>query len=242
MRGARVALVEDDPEWAQVVEVGLRHAGFEVSSFGTPQKFLRALPSDIPQAAVVDMILPGIQGRELIMILRRDPRTRRLPIVGMSASEVSGKSAVVGIEAGADEYLRKPFDPALLAARLDNLFARAEAKPLAPPAPEPPAAWDVADGPIALQTSSRACRIDGKPVELTRLEFDLLAHFLGQPGRVLTRRHLTDVFWPERAASGQTRSLDKHVERLRKLLGRHGSRLEMVYGVGYVWRRRGGGL
>lgn len=241
MRGARVALVEDDPEWAQLVEMGLRHAGFQVSSFGTPQKFLRALPSDIPEAAVVDMILPGIQGRELIMILRRDPRTRRLPIVGMSASEVSPRSAVIGIEAGADEYLRKPFDPALLAVRLENLFARAGVAP-PPPAPKPVEAWDVTDGPIALQTASRACRIDGKAVELTRLEFDLLAHFLGQPGRVLTRRHLTDVFWPERAATGQTRSLDKHVERLRKLLGKHGGRLEMVYGVGYVWRRKGGGL
>lgn len=237
MRGARVALVEDDPEWAELVEQGLKLAGFAVSSYGTPQKFLRALPSALPEAAVVDMILPGIQGRELILLLRRDPRTRRLPIVGMSASEVSPRSAVVGLEAGADEYLRKPFDPGLLAVRLGNLLERAAA-PGRAPAPEPVA--DLVDGPVSLETASRSGRIDGKAVEFTRLEFELLAHFLRQPGRVLTRRHLLDAFWPERAAVGTTRSLDKHVERLRRLLGRHGSRLEMVYGVGYVWRRRGG--
>ena len=93
---------------------------------------------------------------------------------------------------------------------------------------------------FVLFPEGRSCRVDGKEAELTRLEFDLLARFISQPGRVLTRRTLLDAFWPERSATAPTRSLDKHVERLRRLLGRHGKRLEMVYGVGYVWRRRGG--
>ncbi|MBI3298912.1 MAG: response regulator transcription factor [Elusimicrobia bacterium] len=233
MKGARVAVVEDEPGWLELLERSLGAAGFDVAGFASPLKFLKSMATEVPEAAVVDMLLPGMDGREVIRVLRREPRTRLIPIVAMTASEVSPNSAVSGITAGADEYFRKPFEPELLVVRLQGLLQRR----LGEPAPSPEAGLQ--DDGISLSFDSRACTVDGKGHELTRLEFELLTHFLGQPGRVYTRRHLLDAFWPGRVHS-DGRSLDKHVQRLRKVLGRHSDRLQTVYAVGYVWRLNGG--
>ena len=238
MSGGLVAVVEDDPEWAEVVERGLRQGGFSVSSYGSPQRFLRSLSSAVPDAAVIDMVLPGIAGYELVRLMRRDPRTSGVPLVAMTGTELSAARAVFGFEAGADEYLRKPFDPELLSIRLKGLLLRRAGRvpvPAAPPALRP----DIKDGALSLSFERRELLVSGSPVATTRLEFELLASFLAAPGRVYTRRHLLEAFWPSKASIG-SRSLDKHIQRLRSLLGKHSSRLEMVYGVGYVWRRAEG--
>lgn len=206
----------------------LSRAGHRVSLYPTPGRFFDALARAAPQAIFVDMTLPGMHGREVIRVLRADPRTRQILILAMSGQEKLSPDIVSGFQSGADEYLVKPVDGELLLARLHSLAARG---------PRRESEEAVSLGGLTVRPPERQCLVRGREVRLTRLEFDLILHLLEHAGRVLTRGALFQAVW-RADPSASTRTVDKHVESLRRKLGDWGARIETVIGAGYVLRTK----
>ncbi|MBI4425489.1 MAG: response regulator transcription factor [Elusimicrobia bacterium] len=225
MSPSRVSVVEDDPEMGKYFQLLLKNAGFAAALFPTAGRFLDHADEARPDALILDMSLPGLGATELVRILRADPRFKRLCIVAVSGEHRTTSDIVHGLEAGVDEYLVKPIEPELFLARLETLLRRAGS---AADADRP-----VRVGELEVSLAARSVRRAGQEVRLTRLEFELLLHFLRNPGRVLTRGILLESVWGGQPGM-DTRTVDKHVETLRKKLGLSKDALASVIGVGYV--------
>ena len=221
----RIAVVDDDPEFCDLVRLLLKEQGYEVSCFPTAGKFFDALIRSRYALTVLDMHLPGMDGREIIRVLRANPETRRMLILGISGSDIRSADAVAALNLGADEYLTKPVDADFLVARIAALLRR---RGESTPGPE-----RICVGPLAVVLERREVTVDGKAATLTDLEFRLLVYFLRNSNRVLTRQLMLDQVWGVKERI-DTRTVDKHVESLRRKLGRFGARFETVIKVGYV--------
>ncbi|TBR20945.1 response regulator transcription factor [bacterium] len=225
MKGAAVAVVDADAKLRAALLALLEARGMRASGFATAGRFFDALVKDVPAAAFVSMELPGMDGREVLRVLRANKETRAVVLVAVSRGRRRREEVVAGFEAGADEFLEAPFDPELLAARLESLLRRR---------PEAPKADVVELDGLRLDVDARTVLLAGKPVKLTRLEFDLAAYLVRQRGRVLTRGALLGAVW---GVSGSgTRTVDKHVESLRRKLPPLAKRLDTVVNVGYLLR------
>lgn len=225
MKGASVAVVDADPALRDGLVALLVERGFKATAYATAGRFFDALVKATPAAAFVAMELPGMDGREVLRVLRANKETRSVVLVAVSRGRRRRSEVVSGFEAGADEFLEAPFDPELLAARLESLLRRVPAARAA----------DVVElGEVRLDLDARTAALSGKPVKLTRLEFDLAAYLLRQRGRVLTRGALLGAVWGQPGSN--TRTVDKHVESLRRKLPSLAKRLETVVNVGYLLR------
>jgi DNA-binding response OmpR family regulator len=220
---ARVALVQSDREWSCALEKSLVDAGYRVSRHQSLGKFFDALSSRRPEALLLDMHLPGMAGREIMRVLRANPETAKMVLVGLSDRVPSKDEVTEAFNAGADEYFFKPIDNPLLLARLKSLLRRA---------PVPAEEVSHSHFGITVFPESRLCRVEGKEVRLTRLEFDLLLEFLRNPQRVLTRGGLIAALWSGNSSRG-SRAVDRQIYALRGKLGRCGDLLETLVGVGY---------
>ena len=219
----RVALVEADREWARAIEKLLTDAGYRVVLHLSLGKFLDTLTSRRPEVLLMDMHLPGMEGREILRALRSNPETAKMILIGLSGRSQTKDEVTAAFKAGADEYFFKPLDSALLLVRLRSLLRRA---------PLPPAEVNIRHFGITVYPESRLCRVNGKEIRLTRLEFDLLLEFLRNPQRVLTRGGLIDARWTGSSSRG-ARAVDRHICALRVKLGACGNLLETLVGVGY---------
>ncbi|MDE2141794.1 MAG: response regulator transcription factor [Elusimicrobia bacterium] len=220
---AKLALVDSDREWALAAEKALSGAGYAVELHLSLGKFLDALTDRRPDVLLMDMHLPGMEGREIFRALRSNPETAKMILVGLSRRPKSKDEVTAAFKAGADEYFFQPLEEALLLVRLRSLLRRA---------PTPAAEAALRHFGIAVFPDSRQCRVDGKDVRLTRLEFDLLIEFLRNPQRVLTRGGLIDALWSGPSGRG-SRAVDRHIHALRTKLGGCGELLETLVGVGY---------
>lgn len=220
-----IAVVDDDPEWTALIAHLLKGGGYQTSHYATPGKFLDSLVRGVPDLTVLDMQLPGMHGREVIRVIRGNESTRRLLIVAVSGHDIGSAEAIKAFESGADEYLAKPVDGELLLVRIAALLRRGAGAAVAQSA--------LRCGELTLLAEQRRVTVDGREIALTHLEFDLLAYFVRQAGRVLTRGLLLESVWSGDPAMN-TRTVDKHVETLRRKLGAFGARLETVIRVGYV--------
>ena len=171
----------------------------------------------------MDMHLPGMAGREIFRALRANPQTKRIILIGLSDRPRAKDEAAAAFAAGADEYVFKPLDSAMLLARLGSLLRRA-------PTPADEACLNHCG--MSVFPDSRVCRLGGKEIRLTRLEFDILVEFIRNPNRVLTRGRLIDSLWKGDSTRG-ARAVDRHVSALRGKLGAFGAMLETLVGVGY---------
>lgn len=221
-----VALIEADEKAAKSLERVLAGRGYEVWRYETPGRFFDALLKRVPRIVLVGLPLPGMEGTDVLRVLRGNAETKRLCVVVLDGHDRPAR-AVDGLEAGADEYLAKPVDGDLLVARLTSLLFRSVAQPEA-------AAW-VKAGDLAIDIDGHACRVKDKDVRLTPIEFELIRQFLQLENRVLTRGSLLQSVWNGDPSVGP-RTIDKHVESLRKKLGPVGKRVETVFGVGYRMR------
>ena len=220
----RAALVDADSSSAGKLSSILTAQGCLVVHHRSLGRFLDALARRRLDVVLLDMDLPGISGREILRALRSDPANKGMIVIGMSARR--GREEVVGaFTAGADEYLTKPVDCQLLTVRLQSLLSRG-----AKPAPEPA----FSHGGISVLPESRSCRIQGKPIRLTRLEFDILLTFMQNTNRVLTRGNLIDSLWHGQGGRG-ARAVDRHVHALRVKLGAKGRALRTLVGIGYCF-------
>jgi two-component system response regulator MtrA len=218
----RILLVEDDPSIREVTEIGLRRAGFEVDAAADGAVGLERFRSSAPDLVLLDVMLPRLDGLEVARAIRRDST---VPIVMLTA-RADTVDVVVGLESGADDYVRKPFEMPELVARVRAALRRQRA-PAATPA--------LRLGPLEIDLAGRVVRSDGQDVALTRTEFDLLAELAARPGQVLTRDQLLDRVWGYDYL-GDSRLVDVAIGRLRAKVEAdpaHPALVLTVRGVGY---------
>jgi two-component system alkaline phosphatase synthesis response regulator PhoP len=225
---AKVAIVDDDEEMLALLSLVLGKSGYEVKTYATPGRFFDGLAKLRPDVTVLDMHLPGMDGRDVIRVLRANGETKAMPIVAISAVARSTADVVQGLELGADEYMAKPVDLDLLVARIAVLLRRS-------PNGTASAVETVRYGDIIVYPEEHRVQCGSKDVALTHLEFKLLLYFLNNPNRVLTRGLMLEKVWGT-GPDLSTRTVDKHVETLRKKLPDFGARVETVIRVGYLFR------
>ncbi len=219
MSGA-ILVVEDEQAIADLVRAYLRRDGFEAVWARSGEQALEELSRHPVRLVVLDLGLPGIDGFEVCRRLRA--RTG-VPILILSARD-DEVDRVAGLEAGADDYVTKPFSPRELVARVKAILRRAGGGGMID-------GGSLVVGDVALDRASRSVAVAGEPVELTSREFDLLAALLAHPGVVLSRQRLLELAW-EGDFPGGTRTVDVHVGQLRAKLGRPDF-VETVRGAGY---------
>ena len=221
----RVLLIDDDARLAELLDDNLRPQGVALVHAGGGQAGLAALAGGGFDAVLLDVMMPGMDGLAVLRTLR--DAGHRVPVIMLTAR---GDEAdrVVGLELGADDYVAKPFSPRELLARLRAVLRRAQPDTLAE---------KLSAAGITVDTGSREAWADGKPVELTGLEIDLLIALLRRAGRVVPRAALLELAGRGDVTVGE-RAVDVHISRLRKKLGDDPpTRIRTVRGVGYVLAR-----
>lgn len=225
-----VVVVEDESTVRDVLRFHLERAGLRVSAFDSASAALPALEG--ADALVLDWMLPGESGLSFLRRLRSDADFKKLPVLMLTA-RAAETERVEGLESGADDYLTKPFSSAELVARVRALLRRA--------APDTPRL--LTNGPLTIDLGAAEAKVDGRLLALTRREFDLLAFFASNIGRVYGRTELLDKVWGPDFLGGE-RTVDQHVTQLRAHLGEDPSSprfLETVRGKGYRMRAWLGG-
>ncbi|GAB4242344.1 MAG: response regulator transcription factor [Acidobacteriota bacterium] len=219
---ARILLADDDPDILELVRFNLEKAGWECLAAADGPEAWRVLEAERLDLAILDIMMPGLSGFEILQRLRREPDLQGLPVILLTArgEEVD---RVVGFELGADDYVTKPFSVRELVLRVRRLLERVEQTPRS--------TLLRCDG-IVMDLDRHEITVGGEPVHLTTTEFNLLAYLLQNRGRVLTRDHLLDRVWGYRY-TGTTRTVDTHMQRLREKLGRASACITTVRGVGY---------
>ncbi|MBI3097667.1 MAG: response regulator transcription factor [Planctomycetes bacterium] len=223
-----VLVIDDEPDLIRMVEYNLEKEGWLVLSARDGDAGLRIARDHAPDAVLLDVMLPGMDGWEVCRRLRGDPRTAPVPIVMLTAKSQEA-DRVLGLELGADDYITKPFGVRELIARLRAVRRRFEA------AASPAEVLRV--GSMTLDSGRREVAVAGKPVPLTTTEFDLLRVLVGRPGRVFSRDDLISAVRRDEAVI-LDRTVDVHVASIRRKMGRHADRIETVRGVGYRFKDR----
>ena len=225
----KALVVEDDPDIVELIDHYLRAEGFAVEATGDGRAALERLRTGSYQLVLLDLQLPGKDGLSVCAELRRDPRTRTVPVIMLTAR---GDEAdrIVGLEVGADDYVVKPFSPKEVVARVRALLRRLE-RPGEEEAP-------VRDGALEIDRARHVVSWSGEPVHLTAKEFALLLALVEARGRVLSRASLLEDIWGYSYTEG-TRTVDVHVRRLREKLPGLAARLVTVKSLGYRLVREG---
>jgi DNA-binding response OmpR family regulator len=221
MRSALV--VEDDPDIVELLVHYLTSDGWTVATVGDGREALARVQTDAFDLVLLDLQLPGMDGLALCTEIRRQPATRRIPIVMLTARG-DETDRIVGLEVGADDYIVKPFSPKELLARLRALFRRLEPQELATPR--------LGFGKLEVDEERHVVRWAGEAVHLTAKEFALLTALLTARGRVLTRQMLLEDVWGYSYAEG-TRTVDVHIRRLREKLPGLAPAIVTVKSLGY---------
>ena len=225
----RILLVEDDQDIVRVIETYLRREGYEVAVARDGASGLKQALADPPALIILDWMLPGIDGLELMKRLRREQRT---PIIMLTA-RTEESDRILGLEFGADDYVTKPFSPRELVARVRAVLRRGQVTEQQ--VDEHRETTPLRRGLLMIDPAKRTVTRAGQRIELTTLEFDLLLTFARQPGRVFTRNELLDRVWGS-DFTGVDRVVDVHVSNLRQKLEpdpEHPTLLLTVRGVGY---------
>jgi DNA-binding response OmpR family regulator len=228
---ARLLLIDDDTRLTAMVVDYLQANGFEVATAGTLASGRERLRQEAFDALLLDLMLPDGDGLDLTRELRADARTRRLPLLMLTARG-EPPDRIVGLEIGADDYLPKPFEPRELLARVKALLRRAAA----PPGDDELLRF----GRLEIDLGARQARVDGKPCDLTSHQFDLLVVLAQGAGRVLSRDQIMDGL-KGHPLEAFDRSIDVHVSRIRAAIEddpKAPKRLLTVRGVGYVFARK----
>ena len=225
----RIYITEDDDSIRELVTVALSAYSYEVESFVSAEDCLAATEKQVPDIFLFDIMLPGMDGVQAVKILRENEQTKNTPILMLTAKSAE-IDKVFGLENGADDYLTKPFGIMELAARIKALLRRSGRS-------TSDSASDkiTAGGGITVNTSLREVSRDGRPIELTLKEYELLLYLLKNRARVVSREELLTKVWGIDFV-GETRTLDMHIGTLRKKLSddaENAHLIKTVRGVGY---------
>jgi two-component system, OmpR family, alkaline phosphatase synthesis response regulator PhoP len=224
---SRILVVDDEKDILELVEYNLSKEGYSVACVTTGELALDAIEREKPDLVLLDLMLPGVDGYEVVRRLRQDPETAGIPVIMLTARGEES-DVVAGLELGAEDYVTKPFSPTVLAARIRNVLRRNAS--LTTETSDVVQTDRIRIDPLRFEAA-----VDGKPVELTATEFHLLHFMAKRPGRVFTRSQLID------AVKGSDypvtdRSVDVQIVGLRRKLKPAGDRIETVRGIGYRFK------
>ena len=214
--------VEDDSSIRELVVYTLQASGFEAKGVADGKALYTALEDTVPELILLDIMLPGEDGLQILRRLRSQNATAELPIIMMTAKGTE-YDKVIGLDSGADDYITKPFGMMELVSRVKALLRRTQKVAVAEV---------LACGTLVLDKAAHKVTADGQEIVLTHKEFELLEYLLENRNMVLTREKILDRIWGY-TSDIETRTLDVHIRSLRQKLGASGERIETVRGVGY---------
>jgi two-component system phosphate regulon response regulator PhoB len=219
----KILIVEDERDIADLIGFNLERQGYEVLKAYDGIIGTEMAMRERPDLIVLDLMLPGRDGYGVFKELRRDTRTAQIPVIMLTA-RAQTEDRIAGLEAGADDYLTKPFSPKELMLRISAVLKRSDA---------PPGAVDFSYGPFRFDKNSLKFYLDSEPVDLTSTEFKLLLYLCERAGKPQDRNELLRTVWGY-SDEVHSRTLDTHMKRLRQKLGPHGALVETIRGVGYL--------
>ena len=224
MAGEHILIVEDEEDIAELLEYNLDRQGYQPESVGTGEDGLQLARESLPDLVLLDLMLPKLSGLEVCRSLKADPETAKIPVIMLTAKGEE-EDIIAGFDAGADDYVTKPFRPKVLLARVKAVLRRGAATRLRDN--------DVLDlEGITIHPGRHEVHVDGQPVNLTRTEFHILQFLASRPGWVFTRGQIVRaVHGDDYPVTG--RSIDVQIAALRKKLGTAGQQVVTVRGVGY---------
>ncbi|MBQ2302783.1 MAG: response regulator transcription factor [Oscillospiraceae bacterium] len=219
--------VEDDISSRELMIYTLKSAGFDAKGFPESTDFWKALETETPELIMLDIMLPGEDGIEILKKLRKKTKTADIPVI-MATAKGTEFDKVTGLDTGADDYLVKPFGMMEMISHIKAVLRRTAPKT---------SKNVLSTGKLSLNPDEHAVFVDGKKVVLTFKEFELLKIFMENPGRVFSRDALLEKVWGA-DYYGETRTVDVHIGTLRTKLGECGDYIETVRGVGYRMEER----
>ncbi|MGD9939203.1 MAG: response regulator transcription factor [Clostridia bacterium] len=226
---AHILVVEDDPDIRELLAYSLGKEGYIILQAASGEAATRIMEDVLPDLILLDVMLPGMDGLELLRRLKSDQRFRTVPVI-LASAKGEESDVVAGLELGAEDYVTKPFSPRVLLARVRTALRRHSHPDNAQPVDE-----TIRVGALSLDAARHETRLDGKKLELSATEFSVLEVLARSPGRVFTRSQIID------AVRGHDypvtdRSVDVQILAIRKKLGSAGELVETVRGVGYRFR------
>ncbi len=222
----RILIVEDDKHISKLVKFNLEKANYECAIAATGEKALEALDDRPVELIILDIMLPGMDGFGICRAIKEKEKLKNIPIIMLTAKgeEVD---RIVGLELGADDYIVKPFSPRELVLRVKAILKRGKVGE---------AKKDILSaGDIVVDIPKHKVTVKAKPIELTQMEFKLLVTLMERRSRVQTRERLLSDVW-DMGTGVDTRTIDTHVKRLREKLGKSGSLIETIRGLGYKFK------
>ena len=226
---AHILVVDDEPDISALVAYHLARDSYRVRTAASGPEAMRATEVERPDLIVLDLMLPGMSGLQVLEELRRRPETQDIPVILLTARKEE-QDRIEGLRQGADDYVAKPFSPQELVLRVAAVLRRVQQSP-----PASGGGKVMRLGPFALDAGAARAEVNGQPVDLTPTEYRLLLSLMERRGRVQSRRQLLEAVW-EVTADIATRTVDMHVQRLRSKLGDEGEWIETVRGFGYRMR------
>ncbi len=214
--------VDDDNTILEIEVYTLKQMGFEAHGFTDGLSMLEALGKEIPELIVLDIMMPELDGIEILHKLRSETKYKNIPVI-MATAKGTEMDKISGLNSGADDYLVKPFGVMEMVARVKAVLRRTT---------KDISSENIAIGSITLNEKSHKVTVNGEKVDLTHKEFELLKLFMNNPNMVFTRDTLMSQIWGTDYI-GETRTVDMHIKTLRQKLGSAGSQIKTVIGVGY---------
>jgi two-component system alkaline phosphatase synthesis response regulator PhoP len=218
-----ILIVDDEPDIRAILRYNLEKEGFSITEAVDGNDALDKLSKDL-DLAILDIMMPGKDGYDVCRKIREQGNT--LPIVFLTAMDREFDE-VKGLEVGADDYVRKPFSPKMLIARINAIFRRIDQINSK--------GTSICFGELEINTSTYIAQLDGEELHLPRKEFELLAYFMSQPNIIFNREELLDRIW-EKDVFVVDRTIDVHINRIRSKLGPYKNWIETVKGIGYRFR------
>ena len=221
----KIMIVEDEPDIIKMLEYNLKKEGFRITSVSDGREALRQAEREHPDIIILDLMLPEIDGLEVCKTLKQSSDTADIPVIMLTA-KAQETDKIVGLELGADDYITKPFSIRELTARVKAVLRRTGEKN------KLPEIFEI--GNLTIDFSKIKVTVGNKPVELTSKEFELLSALVKAKGRVLSRDYLLDNIWGfDNAIEIQSRTVDVHIQTLRKKLKQAAKRVVTVKNYGY---------
>lgn len=217
-----IYIVEDDVNIREIEGYALKNSGFEVECFECSQDLYKALEKEVPNLILLDIMLPNEDGLSILSNLRKDKKTKNVPIM-MVTAKTSEMDKVKGLDQGADDYITKPFGIMELVSRVKALLRRAKSIDTT---------GMLEYEKVVMNVEKHSVTVDTKPCELTYKEFELLRYLLENQGIVLSRDRIMERVWGF-DYEGETRTVDMHIKTLRQKLGNCGGMIKTVRNVGY---------
>ncbi|HUE96406.1 MAG TPA: response regulator transcription factor [Longimicrobiaceae bacterium] len=229
MPNAHILVVDDEPDISALVAYHLARESYRVRTASSGPEALRAIESDVPDLVVLDLMLPGVSGLEVLREIRRQEAWKDLPVILLTAKKEE-TDRLEGLRLGADDYISKPFSPQEVVLRVAAVLRRVQQPP-----PTRSGGKVLRIGPFVLDVEGKRAEVAGREMDLTPIEFRLLEVLMERRGRVQSRRQLLEAVW-EVTARIATRTVDMHVQRLRTKSGEAADWIETVRGFGYRFR------